>query len=548
MSRRAQRRLASPAIILVLALAGCDAAAPRTPAAVAAARPAPCVVVRPPAEVEAVIDARAAAHADERGIRTTVVYLNFEGGALKAGMDSNARLDTSFLVPADLDYPAFDAAPYGADRAQVIAQIVAGLEDLFAGFDVRFTTTRPTTGSYMMTMVGGRMDVIGQADGTLGVSPLDCRPAPFSLDPNPLDINFIFAVSCAESGLNLQDLIYVIAHENAHTYGLGHIEREGDIMFWATAGNEQLSWGAGPMRSGEQSCSVDGSQDDLEYLSIALGGHQPRQETTPPAVSITSPAHGATMADTWEAAVDATDESGVLRVEMYSNGDFWNMAAEAPYTFYFRAMSPGVYALRARAIDWYANAAVSPIVTVIVPKPAPATCTSDPACGQQLRCQKGVCVDPTPPPAAGDLGAACADDVDCGAGPCFAASSKYCSQGCREDAGIYCPFGFACGADYFCHSIAGTPPGGLGATCTANESCQHGVCAGAAEGKAGYCTQACVPGGEACAGGGGCVTLDQGATHVCGRPSSGGCAAAPGGAGPLGVGVALALGLVLGLG
>jgi hypothetical protein len=299
------------------------------------------------------------------------------------------------------------------------------------------------------------------------------------------------------------------------------------------------------VRAGEESCSLDGSQDDIDYLSRSIGGH-PRQESDPPAVAITSPQQGATMTDGWQAEVSASDPSGILRVEMYSNGDFWMSAAEAPYTFYFRSMQPGVYALRARAVDWYANATVSEIVTVIVPRDPPPTCTADADCGHGALCQKGVCVDPTPPPTAGDLGAACASDLDCGAGPCLAASSSYCSAGCREDAGIYCPYGFGCGEDFFCHSLSSTPPGGAGAPCSGDEQCQHGVCADLASGQ-GYCTQTCTADGPACPGGAGCRTLaDQ--TQVCGRPSRGGCAAAPAGAGGGGAGAALLVALALGLG
>jgi len=508
-----------------------------------AARMAPWeVVLRYPPEVERVVRERWERERRYRDREPTVVFLNFDGVTIKKGNDSNALTNTSWVPnvsTATVTIPPFNASPWGSNRSSVITYIVTHLEELFAGYNVSFTTTRPSSGNYMMTVIGGSHATIGMEYGVLGVSPLDCAPGE-NLNLNPIDINFIFTESLADFRMGLQDVVYTIAHENAHTYGLAHINRTQDIMYYASAGGMTLSWGAASTRAGEQNCSTNNYQDDRLYLTKAVGGGGVNPETKPPTVSITSPRNGSVQGSSFDVKIAAYDESGVQRVELYVNGTLKNWSAESQVTFSLFGLSDGEYELQAKAKDYYENVGSSEIVRVTVGAPPPPQgCQSDADCGPRKKCQDTVCVDLPPPPTGGALGADCKANEDCQSGWCIFGEQNYCTAPCNEASGLYCPAGYFCKPDGFCLSVTDIPPGAVGAPCTANEECRTGICVDG--GSDGYCSAVCDPQGTPCPAGAACVEAGDGQTFICGRPPTqssdggtdkddgegGGCSAAP---------------------
>ncbi len=93
---------------------------------------------------------------------------------------------------------------------------------------------------------------------------------------------------------------------------------------------------------------------------------EPPADTTPPSVSITSPASGSLLTSPVTVTVAASDDRGVAGVQLLVNG----VAASAedtlaPYEFAWTA-AEGVYALAARARDTAGNVSTSPTVSVTV--------------------------------------------------------------------------------------------------------------------------------------------------------------------------------------
>lgn len=203
------------------------------------------------------------------------MYVNFDGGPIKAGSDSNALTRTSYLAPADLEYQAFDPSRFGGDQA--LDDIMWRLKAAFADFDVTLIDELPDSGDFMMVMVGGRAVSLGQSPGTLGLSSLDClaTAAGVEVDLNPLDIVFVFSDDIADYGLGVAGLAHIAAHEMAHSLGLGHVARFGDLMYPYIGGDDVPTWGTGPVLDDGESCLTDGIQDDVEYLGRAL----PRRAT-----------------------------------------------------------------------------------------------------------------------------------------------------------------------------------------------------------------------------------------------------------------------------
>jgi len=95
----------------------------------------------------------------------------------------------------------------------------------------------------------------------------------------------------------------------------------------------------------------------------------PLGDTTPPTVSITAPADGATVAGTVTVSASATDNVGVVGVQFKLDGV--NLGAEitkAPYTLAWitSTASKGTHTLTAVARDAAGNTATSSSVTVTV--------------------------------------------------------------------------------------------------------------------------------------------------------------------------------------
>ena len=85
-------------------------------------------------------------------------YVNLDGVIIAPGgwSDDNAQTNTSFITDVPLTLPAFEHAPWGGDREAVVAELMAGLNEDFAAFQVTFSTERPASGDYTMVVVGGR--------------------------------------------------------------------------------------------------------------------------------------------------------------------------------------------------------------------------------------------------------------------------------------------------------------------------------------------------------------------------------------------------------
>jgi len=95
----------------------------------------------------------------------------------------------------------------------------------------------------------------------------------------------------------------------------------------------------------------------------------PLGDTTPPAVSITGPANGATVAGTVTVSASATDNVGVVGVQFKLDGvNLGSEITKAPYTLAWitSTASQGKHTLTAVARDAAGNTATSSSVTVTV--------------------------------------------------------------------------------------------------------------------------------------------------------------------------------------
>ncbi len=194
------------------------------------------------------------------GTGPSAIFLNFEGPTVhKDGWrQDNSLTDSSFITDVDRVVPAFDAQYWSGSRASVIAEVLQGVRDDFAAYDVLVTDIRPIQGSYTMIIVGGRPSDIGLTGNLLGVAPFD------SSNWNPNDVGFVFSDRAGENGYLPRYLAHVISHELAHTVGLNHVTRHGDIMRPSACHCTQ-SWGVGAIVGNDLL-----TQDDDALLRVAF--------------------------------------------------------------------------------------------------------------------------------------------------------------------------------------------------------------------------------------------------------------------------------------
>jgi Big-like domain-containing protein len=110
------------------------------------------------------------------------------------------------------------------------------------------------------------------------------------------------------------------------------------------------------------------------FAQVCVPGLLPCPDTTPPTVSITSPASGATVSGTITVTANAWDDVHVAGVQFQYNGiNFGAEATSPPYqaTAYTNSVPDGSYTLTAVARDDAGNRATSAPVTVKVANSAP---------------------------------------------------------------------------------------------------------------------------------------------------------------------------------
>ena len=111
-----------------------------------------------------------------------------------------------------------------------------------------------------------------------------------------------------------------------------------------------------------------------DMITPVSGGSSP-PDTTPPTVSMSAPADGATVSGTTAVSASASDNVGVAGVQfLLDSSNLGNEIPSAPYTFQWNTTtaSIGTHTLAAVARDFSGNATTSSSISVTVSNPTPA--------------------------------------------------------------------------------------------------------------------------------------------------------------------------------
>jgi ELWxxDGT repeat protein len=203
-----------------------------------------------------------------------------------------------------------------------------------------------------------------RSDGTEAGTQLvaDIRPGAASSSPSSLTAagaSIYFAADDGAHGFELWRSDGTAAGtELVHDVAPGP---RGSAILWAARAGTTLFFSADDGTHGQE----------LWALPLAAGGG----DVTPPAVTLTSPAGGETVRGALAFAADASDDTGVARVEFLVDGVTVGSDTTAPYALEWNSASgsDGVKAVAARAVDAAGNEATSAPSTVTIDNTAPET-------------------------------------------------------------------------------------------------------------------------------------------------------------------------------
>lgn len=404
-----------------------------------------------------------------------LIYLNrCSGGCTVTQSDHNdARNHLATMVKpgtSTLTEFANDAGQVGAAADAEWAQVVQCLKEVYSPFNISLTDQQPAANqSYTEVMIAGQPTDLGFSTQVLGI-------APVHVDCNAYDNAIAFAFANHEQIANrVLGICWTAAQESAHNFGLDHEFQFADgqsacsdpMTYRTDCGGEKFFRNKSALcgESAVRPCLCPGNQNSHQKLLSLLGEGTPI--TGNPTVSILFPTDGAMLSPGQVVQARAKSQRGVTRIELWLNNHKWSEVAGAPFG---------------------ANGQDETIYTLAIPS--------------------------TVPNSALDIVAKAFDDIEAetdsatvaavkGA-PCVTADT--CLTGQKCDAGK-------------CYWDA--PTGELGATCSYNEFCVTGLCAGDKSSE--VCTQTCIlSSSDACPSGFDCVPVDD-VKGICLRPDSGGC-------------------------
>ncbi|MDB4961573.1 MAG: hypothetical protein JWP01_1572 [Myxococcales bacterium] len=382
-------------------------------------------------------------------VSTNKIYLNNckPNGCVVRGGTGASSIDTStsqggWPISGTRTLTAFDQPD------AVWNGVVDCMKDVFSPFGVEIITTNPSPAAHFEIMIAGRPQDLGMSSGIGGVSPFSCAEH----IPNSL----VFAFSKVY-GNDVEEICATAAQEIAHSFRLDHVTDASDPLTYfgyngrrrfkdanVTCGSDCVQ-GQGPQGetcSGSNgqtricSCTNQPTQNSAARLRLLFGSGTP----TPPMVKINNPKLGANVSPGFPVSIDASDDNGIQKVELYVDNVLTSTLMVGPFAFNAPSMlSDGTHNVKAIAYDIYGTSAADNVQVVIgVPCGKPADCAKD-----TDTCIGGRCVPG--PGTQGGLGSTCNSGPDCASGQCASDSSgaKYCVENCVLDEG-QCPEGFGC--------------------------------------------------------------------------------------------------------
>jgi Bacterial Ig domain len=293
------------------------------------------------------------------------LWLDFEGaGVVHAAADDSAAMPVaSSLAPSNVVVPPFssDAVAPLVTRDQAIVAVVDRVRTIVKPFDVDVVTARPAATPYTRIFVGGDSTTLGVSTFELGLARVDCG------NTTDADVAFDFAADQTPDYGGVVGIANTIAHEAGHTFGLEHVDDPHDIMYAAATpaltlpdlfglafgGDGDYTPYGSP--SGTRTCTTSDPIDEPSILACAVGAAPAGGDVTAPTVDWPAPAGPVVSPVTLTAT--ASDNVGVVRVEVHKQLELIASLDTPPYTFTVDAAAGEHFYLTVEAVDAAGNRA-----------------------------------------------------------------------------------------------------------------------------------------------------------------------------------------------
>jgi hypothetical protein len=205
--------------------------------------------------------------------------------------------------------PKFECT-FGKTLLDCQQQVQAYLDRWYADFNVIFTLTRPSSGSFYTEVVSSGGGAWCKVDSSVaGVAPFLCQ-----------DLHGGVAYTL-DGGANAHDTAVIVAQEQAHLIGLEHVSDTNDIMYPFICQNCDGFENQSVAVSGDR-CDRQ-TQNSYQMMITGLGawggGPKPSafgcmNDTASPAVGFVSPSEGQRMGHDFSVNVDAHDDCDLASV------------------------------------------------------------------------------------------------------------------------------------------------------------------------------------------------------------------------------------------
>jgi len=205
--------------------------------------------------------------------------------------------------------PKFECS-FGTTLLDCQQQVQAYLDRWYADFNVIFTLTRPTSGSFYTEVVSSGGGAWCSVDSSVaGVAPFLCQ-----------DLHGGVAYTL-DGGANAHDTAVIIAQEQAHLLGLEHVADTNDIMYPFICQGCDGFENQAVTTSGDR-CDRQ-TQNSYQMMMAALGswggGPKPSafgciNDSAPPTVSFLSPGNGERMGHDFSVKLEVRDDCDLAGV------------------------------------------------------------------------------------------------------------------------------------------------------------------------------------------------------------------------------------------
>ena len=361
-------------------------------------------------------------------VSSRLIYMHrcpLNGCVIRPG-NENSIADTSTIAEETVTIGRFKQSD------EIWEALMQCMRDTYAPFNVGVTDVDPGNVPHYENIVGGRpTELRGDLAGAGGVAPFTCQEIPNA-------ISFTFDVY----GPDVDALCWTAAQETAHAFGLEHEYNAADPMTYLNGGPSRKKFQAADSPCGEfqpSTCRCGGGQTQNSYQHIfdMFGPGVP----TAPTVAIAAPTSGKKVQPKFITRVQAMDDVGIDRVELWIDGVNTGVVAKAqPYNLVAPdTLAPGPHTVEVKAFDVQDTPATATIEVDLGPP-----CTASKGCSGVDVCVMGVCVPGPEQP--GGLGSYCNVDRECLSGKCIAdatSGTRACVEACDLSDGS-CPDDFAC--------------------------------------------------------------------------------------------------------